>query len=148
MECPSRDDNPLPFDVPRNRQRQKNARWAGTNERQICFAVTWFFRQEYDHRDFNAERRIDAPHDSREYGQAGVTEIASEGQILVSSTTDNRSAAADREKGAKTASAPRKGRAANPMDEGHVSQVLRNVYQRAVDEDIPAEMLDLLSKLD
>lgn len=43
---------------------------------------------------------------------------------------------------------PRKGRAATPMDEGHVSQVLRNVYQRAVDEDIPAEMLDLLSKLD
>lgn len=33
------------------------------------------------------------------------------------------------------------------MDEGHVSQVLRTVYQRAVDEDIPAEMLDLLNKL-
>ncbi|WP_372859762.1 NepR family anti-sigma factor [Sphingobium lactosutens] len=29
-----------------------------------------------------------------------------------------------------------------------MSQVLRTVYQRAVDEDIPAEMLDLLSKLD
>nr|WP_256869489.1 NepR family anti-sigma factor [Sphingobium lactosutens] len=25
---------------------------------------------------------------------------------------------------------------------------MRTVYQRAVDEDIPAEMLDLLSKLD
>ncbi|WP_140419256.1 NepR family anti-sigma factor [Sphingobium sp. Z007] len=30
----------------------------------------------------------------------------------------------------------------------HVSQALRTVYQRAVDEDIPPEMLDLLSKLD
>nr|WP_231923408.1 NepR family anti-sigma factor [Sphingobium cloacae] len=30
----------------------------------------------------------------------------------------------------------------------HVADALRSVYQRAVDEDIPAEMLDLLSKLD
>lgn len=35
-----------------------------------------------------------------------------------------------------------------PMDdEGHVGEALRSVYQRAVNEDIPAEMLDLLSKL-
>lgn len=33
-------------------------------------------------------------------------------------------------------------------DDGHVSQVLRTVYQRTVEEDIPPEMLDLLSKLD
>lgn len=33
-------------------------------------------------------------------------------------------------------------------DERQVSQVLKSVYQRTVDEDIPAEMLDLLSKLD
>ncbi len=32
-------------------------------------------------------------------------------------------------------------------DDTHVGQVLRTVYQRAVDEDIPSEMLDLLSKL-
>lgn len=33
-------------------------------------------------------------------------------------------------------------------DDGHMGQVLRSVYQRAVDEDIPSEMLDLLNKLD
>ncbi|WP_150125809.1 NepR family anti-sigma factor [Sphingobium sp. RAC03] len=121
---------------------------AGTNEGGICFAVTWFFRQGYDYRGFNAERRIDAPQDSRKYGLAGVTEIASEGQILVSSTTEHSSTAADGKESAKIAASARKSRAATPMDEGHVSQVLRNVYQRAVDEDIPAEMLDLLSKLD
>lgn len=76
-----------------------------------------------------------------------MTEIASEGQILVSSTTEHRSTMAGEEKNAKKAVPARKGRTANPMDEGHVSQVLRTVYQRAVDEDIPAEMLDLLNKL-
>ncbi|OHC96834.1 MAG: hypothetical protein A3H25_10865 [Sphingomonadales bacterium RIFCSPLOWO2_12_FULL_63_15] len=67
---------------------------------------------------------------------------------MVSSTTEHSSTAADGKESAKIAASPRKGRAAPPMDDGHVSQVLRNVYQRAVDEDIPAEMLDLLSKLD
>jgi len=33
-------------------------------------------------------------------------------------------------------------------DEGHVSKALKTAYQRTVDEDIPAEMLDLLRKLD
>ncbi|HAF42496.1 MAG TPA: hypothetical protein DCG90_12135 [Sphingobium sp.] len=66
---------------------------------------------------------------------------------MVSSTTERRSAGAGGKGGAKSSS-PRKGRKASPKDEGHVSQVLRTVYQRAVDEDIPAEMLDLLSKLD
>ncbi|MEK7343869.1 MAG: NepR family anti-sigma factor [Pseudomonadota bacterium] len=42
---------------------------------------------------------------------------------------------------------PRKKRAPAKED-GHVSQALKTVYQRAVDEDIPSEMLDLLSKLD
>lgn len=37
---------------------------------------------------------------------------------------------------------------ASPKDDSHVGQVLRTVYQRAVAEDIPSEMLDLLSKLD
>lgn len=32
-------------------------------------------------------------------------------------------------------------------EDGHVGQVLRTVYQRTVDEAIPSEMLDLLSKL-
>ncbi|NWK98863.1 hypothetical protein DM806_25000 [Sphingobium lactosutens] len=64
---------------------------------------------------------------------------------MVSSTTERRSAGGSG-KGAKSSS--RKGRNASAKEEGHVSQVLRTVYQRAVDEDIPAEMLDLLSKLD
>lgn len=33
-------------------------------------------------------------------------------------------------------------------ESGDVAKVLRSVYQRAVEEDIPAEMLDLLRKLD
>lgn len=43
--------------------------------------------------------------------------------------------------------APRKRRPA-AKEEAHVSQALRTVYQRAVEEDIPSEMLDLLSRLD
>jgi hypothetical protein len=42
----------------------------------------------------------------------------------------------------------RKRPAAGGKEEGHVSQALRTVYQRAIDEDIPSEMLDLLKKLD
>ncbi|NML89897.1 hypothetical protein HHL26_12605 [Sphingobium sp. TB-6] len=42
----------------------------------------------------------------------------------------------------------RKKRASAAKDDGQVANALRSVYQRAVDEDIPAEMLDLLSKLD
>jgi hypothetical protein len=76
-----------------------------------------------------------------------VTEIASEGQILVSSTTERQSAGSG-ENGSGKTPAPRKGRAAGAKEEGHVSQALRTVYQRAVDEAVPAEMLDLLSKLD
>ncbi|BBD00253.1 hypothetical protein YGS_C1P1508 [Sphingobium sp. YG1] len=48
-----------------------------------------------------------------------------------------------------------KGSAAQPKrrsgagkEDGNVSHALRTVYQRAVEEDIPSEMLDLLSKLD
>jgi hypothetical protein len=48
---------------------------------------------------------------------------------------------------AKTASASAKKRSRG-KEEGHVSQALRTVYQRAIDEDIPSEMLDLLKKLD
>ncbi|WP_093083056.1 NepR family anti-sigma factor [Sphingobium sp. AP50] len=50
----------------------------------------------------------------------------------------------------KDAPAPSKRRAAAPAakEDAHVSQVLRTVYERAVNEDIPSEMLDLLNKLD
>lgn len=41
-----------------------------------------------------------------------------------------------------------KRRASSGKDEGQVANALRSVYQRAVDEDIPSEMLDLLRKLD
>ncbi|MGE4322576.1 MAG: NepR family anti-sigma factor [Sphingobium sp.] len=40
------------------------------------------------------------------------------------------------------------GRQAPPREGGDVATVLRSVYQRAVEEDIPEEMLDLLRKLD
>ncbi|CAM5313626.1 hypothetical protein SSCI18S_00658 [Sphingobium scionense] len=48
----------------------------------------------------------------------------------------------------KTAPTARKRGTPAKKDEAQVSQVLKSVYQRTVDEDIPAEMLDLLSKLD
>jgi hypothetical protein len=38
---------------------------------------------------------------------------------------------------------PKKKRAENP----EVGQALRSVYQRTIDEDIPADLLDLLGKL-
>ena len=68
--------------------------------------------------------------------------FASEGQVLVSSTTDGQAA----ESAPKAASTPRRKSAGKK--EGHVSQALKSVYQNAIDEDIPSEMLDLLSKLD
>lgn len=42
----------------------------------------------------------------------------------------------------------RKRHASAKKDDNQVSSALRSVYQRAVDEDIPSEMLDLLRKLD
>lgn len=62
------------------------------------------------------------------------------GDIDVGTTT--------RDRDMKTAPAPRKRSTPTKKDEAQVSQVLKSVYQRTVDEDIPAEMLDLLSKLD
>ncbi|MGC4250533.1 MAG: NepR family anti-sigma factor [Sphingobium sp.] len=49
----------------------------------------------------------------------------------------------------KRTSSPARGkRAPRSKNKEHVADALRSVYQRAVNEDIPAEMLDLLSKLD
>lgn len=61
------------------------------------------------------------------------------GDIDVGSTIQDRDMKAE--------PSARKHRAAPKKDEGQVSQVLKSVYQRTVDEDIPSEMLDLLSKL-
>ncbi|MGJ3646900.1 NepR family anti-sigma factor [Sphingomonas sp. GlSt437] len=38
-------------------------------------------------------------------------------------------------------------KAERPNDAGSTGAALRKVYQRAVEEEIPAEMLDLLNKL-
>ncbi|MEC3911716.1 NepR family anti-sigma factor [Sphingobium sp. CR2-8] len=61
---------------------------------------------------------------------------------------DDKDADAPRKAQVKGAAASRKRQSAAAKEDAHVSQVLRTVYQRAVDEDIPSEMLDLLSKLD
>lgn len=94
--------------------------------------------------------------ESSKYGLAGVTQMAAEGLILVSSTTERGVADDSKDAGlavphteVKGTPAPRKRRVVGAQKEdGQVSQALRTVYQRAVDEDIPSEMLDLLSKLD
>lgn len=81
--------------------------------------------------------------------------MAVEGLILVSSTTERGVADDDKSADAATRKAKMTGsgdKQKNPplagKEDVHVSQALRTVYQRAVDEDIPSEMLDLLSKLD
>lgn len=81
--------------------------------------------------------------------------ISTEGLILVSSTTergvvdDNKDADAPSFKmQGNNVAAQGKRRSGSEKEDGHVSQVLRTVYQRAVEEDVPFEMLDLLSKLD
>ncbi|WP_240334181.1 NepR family anti-sigma factor [Sphingobium estronivorans] len=74
---------------------------------------------------------------------------------MVASTTERDVTGGDRKDvGASTPgsrgknSATRKKRVTVAKDEGQVGNALRSVYQRAVEEDIPSEMLDLLSKLD
>lgn len=73
---------------------------------------------------------------------------------MVSSSTERLAAEGEvshdsphKENNVKPVAAPRKRQPA-AKDEAHVSQALRTVYQRAVEEDIPSEMLDLLSRLD
>lgn len=61
-------------------------------------------------------------------------------------TAGARDAQASQRVAAETISRKTGGR--EGVNDNHVGQVLRSVYQKAVDEDIPAEMLDLLSKLD
>ncbi len=74
---------------------------------------------------------------------------------MVASTTerdvkggDRKDVGANTPDSGVTGSAPRKRRSPPVKEGGNVANVLRSVYQRAVDEDIPAEMLDLLRKLD
>ena len=73
---------------------------------------------------------------------------------MVASTTERDVKGGDKKDvGASTPdpgvkSGARKRRSSAPKDEAHVSNALRSVYQRAVEEDIPSEMLDLLRKLD
>ena len=78
-----------------------------------------------------------------------------EGLILVSSMTERGLAETNDKAGADTTVAKggatgssRRQRGVAAKEDGQVSQALRTVYQRAVDEDIPLEMLDLLKKLD
>ncbi|AJR25764.1 MULTISPECIES: NepR family anti-sigma factor [Sphingobium] len=84
-----------------------------------------------------------------------MTLMAAEGRVLVASTTERDVTGGDKkdvgtntpDSGVK-GSVARKKRTSAAKDDGQVANALRSVYQRAVDEDIPAEMLDLLSKLD
>lgn len=84
-----------------------------------------------------------------------MVSIAVEGRALVASTTERDVKGGDRKDlGANTPASgvktrgTRKRRSSAAKDDGQVANALRSVYQRAVEEDIPSEMLDLLSKLD
>lgn len=77
-----------------------------------------------------------------------------EGLVLVSSATERQ--VQDSGDGGDTPPTPasdvkraaaRKRKSA-PKEEAQLSKVLRSVYQTAVKEEIPSEMLDLLRKLD
>ena len=81
--------------------------------------------------------------------------MVAQGLILVSSTTERDVAGQDRDGNVgsraartKASSSSHKSASSTAQADGQVSQALRSVYQRAVEEDIPSEMLDLLSKLD
>ena len=74
---------------------------------------------------------------------------------MVASTTerdvkggDRKDVGANTPDSGVTGKASPKRRSAPAEGDGDVANVLRSVYQCAVDEDIPAEMLDLLRKLD
>jgi hypothetical protein len=74
---------------------------------------------------------------------------------LVASTTerdvkggDRKDVGANTPESGVTGNASRKRRPPPAKGDGQVASALRSVYQRAVDEDIPSEMLDLLRKLD
>ena len=74
---------------------------------------------------------------------------------MVASTTerdvkggDRKDVGANTPKPGVTGKASAKRRPSTGKDEGEVANALRSVYQHAVDEDIPSEMLDLLRKLD
>lgn len=74
---------------------------------------------------------------------------------MVASTTerdvkggDRKDVGANTPDSGVTGKAPRKRRSSPAKGDAQVANALRSVYQRAVDEDIPSEMLDLLRKLD
>lgn len=94
-----------------------------------------------------------------------MTEIASEGLVLVSSSTGRDIAGGGFDTGTttqepgleqgrspessvKSTDTAKAGRTPAGKEEGHVADALRTAYQRTVDEAIPSEMLDLLRKLD
>lgn len=82
-----------------------------------------------------------------------VTDRA-EGQILVSSdirpdiTDEGEAQGGKRARAPSGKTSPRRASAKDKGEGNDVGTVLRSVYQKTVGEDIPAEMLDLLSKLD
>ena len=65
-------------------------------------------------------------------------------------TKDGGDMSADMPDSRPKAGATRKTRpgSGSGKEDAQVSQALKTVYQRAIDEDIPLEMLDLLRKLD
>ncbi len=76
-----------------------------------------------------------------------------EGLVLVSSATERQ--VQDSGEGGDTPVPPSDVKGASsrkrkdaPKEEAQLSKVLRSVYQSAVKEEIPSEMLDLLRKLD
>jgi hypothetical protein len=126
----------------------------GTNEHKNCFTVVRFF----------CRMRNDAPDNGltpylvTAIGRAIRFGGTTKGQVLVSDmrpdniVKDEGAGNRDGNSGApgepKKSSRQKSRKSGAAASNNAVGTVLKSVYQKAVDEAIPAEMLDLLSKLD
>lgn len=143
----------LRFLPPETRRRKKcfgqgNQRQCDLFHGRLVFSTSWFNGRT------NTLPSIDVMQESRK--RACLRNMmTAEGRILATSTAERDVKGGDKQdvgtnaptSGAK-GKAARKRRTPAAKEDGQVANALRSVYQRAVDEDIPAEMLDLLKKLD
>jgi hypothetical protein len=79
---------------------------------------------------------------------AGESAVLMRGDTLVAMDEGTKPRADDNQEGKiRGKGAARNSRKGGAPKESQVGRVLQNVYQQTIDEDVPAEMLDLLNKL-